>query len=391
MRVLLLVTSWRPTPDVQLLLHLTVALGLRGEKTGIACVEGSEVDEAIRSAWRGPLRRTIRQGRRGGLASGVRDIIASLRPDVVLVGSAAEAALASVAMGAHGGVVRRLSLGERADSRKGFIWPFGSWRSRAPVVEWGRGTSPALSWPDVPDTADAETEPAAHEVPDILILPPISRDRRAGQASAYDESTATALRAVAHLRRRYHKLGITLLGDAAELQPARTHAAALGIASGLSIRPLRSLLDQRERRATALWIAGNDDSGALCTVAAMRQGIPVILAHDAPFVNLIEPGMAGFPGRTLSAGTAGSLELYPHPQVPVSRVMQLARLVDDPHLRRTMGGEARIRAERYYSWERFLQQAVTLMSSASGRAPGAAQPDPRSLLPGAPSSLMAGP
>lgn len=47
MRVLVLTTAPRYTPDVQLLLHLAAALSARGDVVALACVQGSAVNREV--------------------------------------------------------------------------------------------------------------------------------------------------------------------------------------------------------------------------------------------------------------------------------------------------------------------------------------------------------
>jgi hypothetical protein len=358
MRVLVLTTALRYTPDVQLLLHLAAALGARGDVVGVACVQGSEVDRAATAEWpRLSLRRFGSVGSNRH-TSGVKEVVGALRPDVMLVRSEADARLASAAMGARGGVVRLMSLeahGQADAEASGGRWSFG--RSRARIVEWGR-RAPALSWPGSGLVDDVRESGVSSE---LLVLPPLSTvdvGANANVPAPYDEHTATALRGAAHLRARHPSLKVTLLGDAAGMQSARVHAASLGLTGALSIRPLHALLALAERGATALWVADQNDLGAICTMAAMRQGLPVVMTHDAAASVLVAPFITGVLDQMPQSATA----LAP----AVSIVMELARLLGDPTKRRAMGEAARAKADREHGWESFVDDAVMHLAKAAG-------------------------
>lgn len=376
MRILLLTTASRFTPDVQLLVHLVAALGARGEVVGVACVHGSEVDRGVSAAWPRLTLRTFSAGGTTRHASGVREVISALRPDAVLVGSEADAALASVAMRGRGGVVRRVAFGERgeaAQDRGGWRLGFGT---PARVIDWGR-RMPAVSWPGfLPDEAQPGADGGPHhdahhdgrddarndaQDPQILVLPPIHRE-----GVGYDEGTAAALRTVAHLRRRHHTLRITLLGDAPMLQTARVHAASLDLTEGLAIRPVQALLNGDVRAATALWIATSEDAAAICAVAGMQQGVPAVVPHDAPFAGLVLPGISGFVVAETSFSVAAPGNPAQHPSMPVSLVTELAKLIGDPFVRRAMGDAALGRAARDHAWEHFVDEAQVQLAHAAG-------------------------
>lgn len=374
MRILLLTTASRFTPDVQLLVHLVAALGARGEVVGVACVHGSDVDRRVSAVWPRLTLRTFSPGGTTRHASGVREVISALRPDAVLVGSEADAALASVAMRVRGGVVRRVPFGERGEAAR----ERGGWRlgfgTPARVIDWGR-RMPAVSWPGFLSDEGQQDARDARD-PEILVLPPIHRE-----GAGYDEGTATALRTVAHLRRRHHTLRVTLLGDVPMLQTARVHAASLDLTDGLAIRPVQTLLNGGARAATALWIATDEDAAAMCAVAGMQQGVPVVVPHDAAFAGLVLPGISGFVAAEESFSVAAPGNPAQHPSMPVSLVTELAKLIGDPFVRRAMGDAALGRAARDHAWEHFVDEAQVQLAHAAGDR---ARPDGREAKRGNP-------
>lgn len=356
MRVLVLTTAPRYTPDVQLLLHLAAALSARGDVVALACVQGSAVGREVSVEWPRLTLRTFGSIGSTRHTSAVREVVGALRPDVMLVRSEADARLASAAMGSRGGVVRLVALDERGqadtDEANGG-WSFG--RSRARIVEWGR-RAPALSWPGAAPADEIRESGVSSE---LLVLPPFATPGEdSTEPPPYDVHTATALRAAAHLRTRHPALKVTLLGDVAVMQGARVHAASLNLTSALSIRPLQSLLSLAERGATALWVADQGDLGAICTLAAMRQGLPVVMTHDATASVLVAPAITGVLDEVPYSATV--------PALAVSIVMELARLLGDRTKRRAMGEAARSKADREHGWNAFVDDATTQLARAAG-------------------------
>ena len=354
MRVLVLTTALRATPDVQLLLHLASALSRRGEVVGVGCVHGSAVETLLTTEWPRLSMRTFGRVDSSRHASGVRDVVRALRPDVVLVRSESDAALAAAAVGAQGGVVRLLAPDERgsADDADGTGWTFG--RSRGRIIEWGRRTL-ALAWPD---SLPATTLAGVTLSPELLVLPP-SPLPAVDDRVPYDPHTATALRTAAHLRRRHPELRVTLVGDPGALQGARVHAAALDLTPVLAMRPLHALLTLQLANATALWVADAGDAGAIGALAAMHQGVPVVLSGDTVASTLVASGITGFVDQSPTG--QGAL-----PAPPISLVMELARLLGDPTMRRAMGDAARSKAHREHNWDAFVDEAIVHLAKAGG-------------------------
>lgn len=356
MRVLLLTTAPRSTPDVQLLLHLAMALSARGDVVGVACVQGSAVDREVSAEWPRLSLRTFGSVGSTRHTSGVRDVVRALRPDVVLVRSDVDARIALAAVGSRGGVVHLVPLDRRGQTDTGDLaerWSFG--RSRARLVEWGR-RAPVLSWPGA---TSADEMRASGMSAELLVLPPLrAPDDNAAEPTLHDKHTATALRAAAHLRTRHPALRVTLLGDAGAMHSARVHAASLHLTAALSIRPLQSLLTLSEHGATALWVADQGDLGAICTLAAMRQGLPVVMAHDAAASVLVAPAITGVLDELPYS--------VPSPAPAVSIVMELARLLGDRNKRRAMGEAARAKAHREHGWDAFVADATVHLAKAAG-------------------------
>ncbi len=381
MRILLFTTASAFTPDVQMLMHLVVALGARGEVAGVACVQGSATAESVAAHWPRLTLRTFGAAGTTRPGSGARGVISALRPDVVLVGSARDAALAAAALGRRGGVVRRVAFGESPGSGRG---PRG-WRlglgTVARIIEWGQ-RAPVVSWPlpasgdarggasGVFDASDAlDARDAAN--PELLVLPPLR-----GRDSPYDTSTAMALRTIAHLGRRHHTLRLTLLGDVEMLQSARVHAASLGLTGRLHVRPVQALLDGQFPDATALWVTAADDAAAMCVVAGLQHGVPAVVPHDAAFAGLIVPGASGFLATKPEFSVTLPGSPAQHPPLPVSLVTELARLIGDRFVRRVMGEAAIGRAVREYGWERFVEEARAQLLRAAGGSDGREEREP---------------
>lgn len=347
MRVLVVASGAEFTPSVELMVQLAVSLSTRGHVVAIACAAGSASDAAIEQRWpRLSVRSVTGRGWfRQGLS--VRGTVAALRPDALLVGSLHDAVLAAYAAGKRGAIVRLFGAHELESTVSDDAAPDLPWRaryalSRSRITPWG-DTQLVVSWPD--DTAAAsvtETVPRlAVPSPQLLLLP----------AAQHDENTAIALRAAAHLRSRFETLQVTLLGDVAALQSTRLHAASLNLTPCLSIAPLSALLHHELRHATAAWVAASGDLGAIGTLAAMQQALPVVVSHDAVSAALVAPAITG---------------LLSSPDSVVTTVAELARLMSDASLRQAMGDAATARAAREYGWDGFVTTAETLLARTTG-------------------------
>jgi hypothetical protein len=346
MRVIVLTTSETYTPAQRLLAALAAGLAARGETTALACLSRGAVETAIETEWpRLSFRAIVGAGFVRRVAS-VRGILTALRPDAVLVGSEEDASLAAVALGAKGGVVRRLSVTESAHAERGAS-DEGTWRSRLArsrtrYEAWGtRGL--AISWP--PPAPPAPIDPAVQPLPvqpaNLVIVP----------AAVHEDETAFALRAASQLRARLPELRITLLGAPEALQATRLHAASLDLTAAVQILPLETLLQHALLPALAVWVCAPGDAGAVATLAAMQQQRPVVVPIGADFAEMVAPGIGGF---------------LVSPEALAPTVAELARLHGDQIAAARMGEAAASRAQRLYGWDAFVDAAAERLVRVSG-------------------------
>jgi hypothetical protein len=346
MRVVVLTTSERYTPSVRLLAAVAAGLGRRGDIAAVACLSRGEVERAIEAEWPRLSHRAIVGNGFVRRTASVRGIVTALRPDAMLVGSDADASMAAVTLGARGGVVRRLSVRESAslvrEEASESSWRQRLARSRTRYEAWGTDRL-AVSWPE-PSTSETE-DPPAHPLPiappHLVIVP----------ARVHDEDTALALRAAAQLRTRHAALRVTLLGHVADLQATRLHAAALDLTGAVQILPLDTLLHHAPLDAFAAWVCAHDDAGAVATLAAMQQRIPVVVPATAAFTPLVDGSHTGF------VASAAALPVL---------VSELVRLLSDHEAAHRMGLAAQTRARTVYGWDAFVDDAAERLARVSG-------------------------
>lgn len=334
---------------------LAAGLSARGDVVAIACAARGAAEAAIERTWpRLSVRTVTGQGWfRQGMS--LRTTVTALRPEALLVSGEADAVLAAFAMGKRGGIVRRYTADERegmtlADAHDALPWRARYTLSRASMTAWG-AESLAIGWPvlDRPELTDGAH--TGHRLPVVaphLVLVP---------AATHDEATANALRAIAHVRTRHPDIRVSLLGEASALQATRLHAAALDLSGCIQIVSLDALLTHQLHRpphqASLAWIAAGGDAGALATLAAMQQGLPVVVPQDASFAELVTPAVTGFRVPADSS---------------VMVVAELARVLSDATAQQTMSEAAVARAARDYGWDALVDEAAGLLAKAGGVA-----------------------
>lgn len=347
MRVLVVAGSPEWTPGTRLMATLAAGLSARGDVVALACASRSATEQAIERTW---PRLTVRgiSGSgwfRQGLS--LKGIVTALRPDALLVGSVADAVLAASATGKRGAIVRRIAAEERgvhAREDESLPWRARYALSRAAITTWGDDAL-AISWPVTASLVSPEHGADVHRLPvappHLVIVP----------AQPHDERTVTALRAAAHLRTRHPDLRVSLVGEVAQLQATRVHAASLNLTPCLQVVSTDTLLHHELRHASAVWVAKEGDAGAIAALAAMQQGVPVIVPSGSPFAEMVAPHICGF----LASPDAGA-----------TVVAELARLMADTDAQRVMGQAAAARAAREYDWDAFVDTAALLLARASG-------------------------
>lgn len=354
MRVLVVATTPEWTLGARLMGNVAAGLAARGDVVALACASRSATEQAVEHTWPRLSVRSVTGRGWFGQAMSVRGIVTALRPDAVLVGSEADAVLAAFAMGKRGGIVRRYAVDEREGlptaRDESLPWRARFALSRAEVTPWGQRTL-ALGWP--PQTVLVDEDTSA----DVQRLPVVSPHIVLVPATEHDETTATALRAVAHLRTRHPELRLSLVGDAGAMQATRLHAAALELSAIVHVVPADVLLHHElnggSHLASIAWVSPRGDAGALATLAAMQQALPVVVPQHAAFAELVVPGVTGF---HVSADNG------------VAVVADLARLLSDADAQHRMGHAAAARAAREFGWKAFVDHAADVLARAGGVA-----------------------
>ncbi len=350
MRVLVVATTPQFTLGTRLMATLAAGLASRGEVVAIATAIRSETEAAVERTFPRLSVRSVSGNAWVRQALSLRGIVTALRPEALLAGSVHDAVLAAFAVGKGGAIVRRLAVDERAayTHRAGERDDDLPWRarfalSRARITRWGE-TTPAIGWPSrEPHDQSVRRLPLEVRggVPYVALLP----------GATHDEQTATALRAVSHLRARHPELQLLLIGDAHTLQATRLHAAALGMSECVHLTPLQALLRHELAHVCVAWVAAAGDTGAIATVAAMQQTIPVVVPSDAPFAELVTPFVTGF---LVPRDASGAV------------IAEMARVIGDPDVRREMGEAAVAKAARERDWDAFMDEASALLAHAAG-------------------------
>lgn len=362
MRILVVVANPDWTPGTRLMATLAAGLAARGDVVAIATALHSHTERAVERTWPRLSLRSVSGSGWFRQALSLRGIVTALRPDALLVGSEVEAVMAAFATGQKSGIVRRLAAEERragddmsaaglragvtAEANDVLPWRARFALSRAQITLWGARRL-ALGWP----MAMAGVESSDAPVATVHRLPVTSTRVVLVPGATHDDDTANALRVLAHVRTRQPELRILLVGEAASLQATRLHAAALDMSSCVEVVPMDALLHHELRQASLAWVAAQGDTGAVATLAAMQQGLPVVLPGAAAFSELVTPGVTGF----LAAADGA-----------VSVVSELARLLSDADAQRTMSDAAAGKAAREFDWETFVDEAADMLARAGG-------------------------
>jgi beta-phosphoglucomutase-like phosphatase (HAD superfamily) len=339
MRLLVLTAHDEWTAGVRLLVALAASLAERGDVVAVVCSREGVVAGAVGARWPRLSLRPVLGSNRVAQFAAVRGLTSALRPDAVLVGTAADAQLAALAMGRRGGIVRRVALEEREVSPRA---PWGL--SRTVVDTWGTDEL-AISWlPPTPlpaDRAVAVLPRVGDQPPEMLVL----------AGDQHDDAVAAALRAAAALRQRHPSLRVTLASEAGTPQATRVHAASLGLTPALDLVATDDVVTYGRPAPLVVWSAAEGDAGALGVLAAMQQRVPVVVAADAPYAPLVVPAVTGFHWQSAFASTV---------------VADVARVIGDPAMQHTMGEAAAVRATRDFGWDGFVDAAAARLGRVAG-------------------------
>jgi len=397
MRVLGLSTDWHWGASPRILGAWLQALAADGDVVALACVPGSALARGARAEWPRLSIRDVQGASWWRRTSSVREVVQALKPDAVLVYDGDDAAAAALAMGSRAPVIWRMpmqhqpSAGSDGAARDGH-----STRPRAASMGWRHRTALArglvrrmepglhtVCWPPhgegphgVEQHGNAHYGNSPHgnssrdnssrveddrSEPGVLRLtPPVvaSTDNMAVAAPrvtlvlppTLDDDVVYALRVLGAMHRRHPLLQVRLVAQSAErasvpsLQDVRVHAAALGLATALSVQSLDTWLGPSVPRDDVVWVVDGGDAGALAMVDAMHRATPVLVMADGYQADLVLPGVTGL--RVPRAGPASS-PLDDGAQL----LSDLARILGDAEWRQRMGAAGqrhlhRIRAPR---------------------------------------------
>lgn len=343
MRVLVVVATPHWTMEARLLATLAAGLAARGEVVAVAASHGSNTEREVERAWPRLSLRAITGTGWVRQAMSLRATIAALRPDALLVGTVADAVLAATAGGKTIPIVRHVLGPTPDDHDAGLPWRARFALARARTTRWGEERL-AVGWPEPERTADAHDQ--------VRRLPTAANDVVLVTGGTHDEDTVVALRAIAQLRSRHPDVRLLLVGDAASLQATRLHAAALDLATSIQLVAADALLRHRLGHARVAWVTAAGVTGAVSTLAAMQQGLPVFVPQRASYRALVLPGVTG----VLASSDA---------IVPVSA--ELARLLADDLMHRHMSAAAAARALRAFGWSAFVNEAADMLAQAAGQ------------------------
>lgn len=357
MRLLVLSTHRTYSVSVRLLASIGASLSTRGEEVTFVCCRNSDTEREVARTFPTLTLRSLNGGLAARRIASLRRIVTELRPDALLVHTERDALAAALTIGRTGGVVRRLSIGQRLESS----WRVRLTTSRTRFLAMGdevgesahldKHVRTAVSWPalglarDDRATADSADNPfrsgPSAPPPVIAIV--------AGDASnpAQHAAGAAALRTASRIVSRHPELRVTLLGHASGLQALRVHAGAVGLADRLDVMPVESLLSPGPFTAAALWATGTGDDAAVGIVAAMMRRIPVIVPRGFDTEALVAPRITGFIAD--DSDLAGS-------------VASLAHLMADPADHQAMGAAAAARADRLHGWDAMITRTLSVLA-----------------------------
>lgn len=350
MRVLLVTRSTQVAAHVRLMAHVGAGLAERGAEVAYLTPASPEVQLLFQrigeTAW------PFAFGRANPVAEylAVRRVLRAFQPDVALTDGEGDSTLVALAGRKRVGIVRRWRLDDREGARWGWPSRVASRLSRlAVLLPFGSDTlefPPRVRVVRAPVSLPALPGGGKELAPDaqapLVIACLTDRDNM---------STALCLRTVARLRVRQPNLTLLLLGKTAGLQSARIHAAALGLTECVRVQPASTLFEAVPIDVAALWVAIGGDEGALAAVAAMSRGIPVIVDRMSD----VAPQVA----HRLTGLHADAGELAP-------TVASIAQWMADPVSFRSACEASMARAQRFHSWQSFVDRVVEAIQLTGG-------------------------
>lgn len=351
---MVLTTERTLSMSARVLTCVGAGLAARGDRVVFVPIRKSDVDRFL--ARRFPKLPAHTVSARGGiaLALAVRKIVQASGAEAILVGCERDQLTAALAIGRHGGVVRRLAIGER------FI---PTWRSKFAAsrstcllmgdevgadVHQDTPVRAAVAWPR-PQTLVPGDHARGSSAPSPSVLAVVAGDAR---VPAQHAAGAAALRAAARLLTRHAGLRVLLLGDTPAMQALRLHAASVGLTERVDVAPLDALIEPGQFTASAVWVTAAGDAGGVSVLSAMMRRIPVIVPQGFDTESLVASRITGFVSD--DTDLSGS-------------VASLAHLLADSAAHQSMGAAAASRAERAHGWEGYVHNVQAMLARVAGK------------------------
>lgn len=172
--------------------------------------------------------------------------------------------------------------------------------------------------------------------------------------SAAGTRVTTALRTLALLGERHSRLRMVLVGQSADADDMRMHAAALGVTA--LVRILGDRVDSPAILAAADvgWVAAGGDDGAFACLDFMAARVPVVAERSALISHYVPDGIAG----TLLPGGD-----------PSDTASAVARFMADEGTRRAMGNAGFTRAQRDFREEVMIDGFASAAGATANGSP----------------------
>lgn len=304
-----------------------------------------------------------RDGNDPALVWALARLLRQVRPDVVH--THAWGTLIEGLVAARLARVPRVVHGEHGTLQ---LRPYQRWIQRA---AWGRADRVLSVSTLLAERMSRETGYPAGRIHTIRNGVDLSRFGRTDRAGARDElglaadaiviGTAgrlvpvkdhrTLLEAIASLRRAERRVALLIAGDGPLREPLQAAAAALGIGDQVRLLGHRPQIE-RVLAALDVFVLSSVSEGLSNTILeAMASSLPVVATNVGGAAELVVDGATGL--------------LVPS-RAPQALADALARLLDAPPLRRTMGQAARRRAESEFALPSVIRKYEQLYLDVGG-------------------------
>ena len=189
-------------------------------------------------------------------------------------------------------------------------------------------------------------------IPDATRLIVCAIDQHAGNR------VTTVMRALALLADRHPQLRLALVGQSADKDDARMHAAALGVTSLVQFSGARGDAPAILAAADIGWVAAAGDDGAFACLDFMLAGVPVIAERSPLLSHYVPDGIAGV--------------LLP-PSDPNEIASAVSRVLANDARRTAMGNAGRTRVMRDFRESAMLDGFVGVARAVRNRSAGTAE------------------